>query len=78
MGEVSDVENISWVPRGMTSLRQANVGNDMTKKVLPINIGVFKYGGSNSNTIKHIYNKSGNLNESYDVAFDSKYWWNLP
>ena len=33
--EVSVVENLSWVPRGMISLRQANVGNDM-KNILYI------------------------------------------
>ena len=42
------------------------------------NIGVFEYGKSNSTTIKHIYNKSENLNESCDVAFDRNNWWNLP
>ena len=49
-------------------------------KVLPhaFNIGMFKYGKSNSTTIKHIYNESENLNESCDVAFDSNNWWNLP
>ena len=42
-------------------------------EVLPhaFNIGVFKYGKSNSTTIKHIYNESENLNESCGVAFDS-------
>ena len=41
-------------------------------------IGVFKYGKSYSTTIKHIYIESENLNESYNVAFDSNNWWNLP
>ena len=40
-------------------------------------IWVFKYGKSNPTKIKHIYNKSENLNESCDVAFDSSNWWNL-
>ena len=34
-------------------------------------IGVFKYSKSDPTTIKHIYNESDNLNESWDVAFDS-------
>ena len=50
------------------------------REVLPraFNIGVFKYGKSNPNTIKHIYNESENLKEGCDVAFDSNNWWNLP
>ena len=35
------------------------------------NIGVFKYGKSDSTTIKHIYNESDNLNDSCDVALGS-------
>ena len=50
------------------------------REALPhaFNIGVFKYGKSNPTTIKHIYNESENLNGSYDDAFDSNNWWNLP
>ena len=44
------------------------------REALPhaFNIGVLKYDKSNPTTIKHIYNESENLNESCDVAFDSK------
>ena len=46
------------------------------REALPhaFNIGVFKYGKSNSTTIKHIYNESENFNESCDVAFNSNNW----
>ena len=42
------------------------------------NICMFKYGKSNSTTIKHIYNQSENLNESCDVAFESNNQGNIP
>ena len=42
------------------------------------NIGVFKCSKSNSTTIKHIYDESANLIDSYDIAFDANDWWNLP
>ena len=38
-------------------------------------IGVFKYYKNNPTIIKHIYNESGNLNDSCDVVFDSNNLW---
>ena len=50
------------------------------REALPraFNIGVYKYGKSDTTTIKPIYNESDILNEGCDVAFDSNNWWNLP
>ena len=42
------------------------------REALPhvFNIGLFKYGKSNSTTIKHIHNESEHFDESCDIALD--------
>ena len=42
------------------------------------NIGVFKSVKNDSNTIKHIYNDSGNIIEGCNVAFDASGCFNFP
>ena len=87
---VLEARAVSRAPPIVTSRGPLNDGNcrlttpvvkgRCAREALPhaCNIGVFKYGKSNPTTMKHIYNESENLNESYDIAFDSNNWWNLP